>query len=434
LPIEPRLAAMLLTASEHDRVCAYLLCAYLADDVQPPPEHQVVDLGDRITGCLADQRFIRSLELLVRSAPPPPLVAAELANVDARSVALRSGALGRLLLRAFPERLAVREDRTTTIPRYRFASGLELPLRSADGSKIVGASFLIGVDVDADRATGVIRVGAPLSRQDIDAWVTVLREHSPEAVAIEPIVDVSWLDDALTAEQRDVLRCGANRLTLRTGPAQLDAAAVGTALRDRLRNGIEPLRRSAAWNDSVGELVARITLGSIVEPASFTESPSTLVADAAIAWVELNVHSQGLRDRWAIGKIPLEQAITTHLDALGVRRVLDRLLPTQLALPNGSRRPIRYATDSDRPTTRVRLQDMFGMQRTPTVADGRVPIVLELLSPADRPLAITDDLVRFWEVGYPGVRSEVRGRYPKHQWPDDPANAEARRVNHPRKR
>ena len=111
---------------------------------------------------------------------------------------------------------------------------------------------------------------------------------------------------------------------------------------------------------------------------------------------------------------------------------LDREAPSHFTLPTGRPVPIRYATDRP-PAAAARLQELFGLERTPRLAGGRVPLVLEILSPSQRPVQITDDLASFWRNGYPAVRKELRGRYPRHSWPDDPLLATpTARVRRPR--
>jgi ATP-dependent helicase HrpB len=104
------------------------------------------------------------------------------------------------------------------------------------------------------------------------------------------------------------------------------------------------------------------------------------------------------------------------------RRALDRLAPSHVTVPSGSRVPIDYGA-GDVPVLAVRLQEMFGARSTPAVAEGQVPLVLHLLSPAGRPLQVTRDLASFWASSYPEVRRTMRGRYPRHPWPEDPLAA-----------
>jgi ATP-dependent helicase HrpB len=110
---------------------------------------------------------------------------------------------------------------------------------------------------------------------------------------------------------------------------------------------------------------------------------------------------------------------------------LERFVPTHLTVPSGSRIPIRY-DEGETPSASVRLQEVFGLRTTPTVADGRVPLTLKLLSPAGRPVQVTQDLESFWARGYHDVRKELKGRYPKHYWPDDPLAATPTRRVRPR--
>ena len=106
------------------------------------------------------------------------------------------------------------------------------------------------------------------------------------------------------------------------------------------------------------------------------------------------------------------------------RAVLDELAPTHLTVPSGSRIPIDYS-NPDAPSVAVRLQEMFGATETPRIARGQVPLTIHLLSPAHRPVQVTRDLAGFWRTTYFDVRKDLRGRYPKHHWPDDPLTAEA---------
>ena len=113
------------------------------------------------------------------------------------------------------------------------------------------------------------------------------------------------------------------------------------------------------------------------------------------------------------------------------QKSLDTLAPTHLVVPSGSRIPIDYG--SLVPVLAVRLQEMFGLSKTPTVAGGRQPLLIHLLSPAGRPVQITGDMAGFWESGYIEVKKELKGRYPKHYWPDDPLLAKATARVRPRK-
>lgn len=133
--------------------------------------------------------------------------------------------------------------------------------------------------------------------------------------------------------------------------------------------------------------------------------------------------------REQLAKLDLRGALHALLDWAGQRR-LDELAPTHLAVPSGSRIALDYSSGA--PALAVRLQEVFGLMESPRVAGGRVPVTLELLSPARRPVQVTRDLASFWARGYHDVRKELKGRYPKHYWPDDPLEATATRRVRPR--
>jgi ATP-dependent helicase HrpB len=129
-------------------------------------------------------------------------------------------------------------------------------------------------------------------------------------------------------------------------------------------------------------------------------------------------------NRWSdLKQLNLGQALASLLDYQQQRK-LDELAPTRLIIPTGQTVTLDYTAENG-PVLAAKLQALFGWTRTPTVADGRVPVVIHLLSPAQRPLAVTADLASFWQNAYPEVRKDMRGRYPKHPWPEDPLTAEA---------
>lgn len=129
-------------------------------------------------------------------------------------------------------------------------------------------------------------------------------------------------------------------------------------------------------------------------------------------------------NRWSdLARIDLLQALNSLLD-YPAQQQLQALAPTHLTIPTGQRVRLDYTPDNG-PVLAVKLQALFGWTETPTVAGGRKPVVIHLLSPAQRPLAVTADLASFWCNAYPEVRKDMRGRYPKHPWPEDPLTAEA---------
>jgi ATP-dependent helicase HrpB len=139
------------------------------------------------------------------------------------------------------------------------------------------------------------------------------------------------------------------------------------------------------------------------------------LSDWAPPWIA------GCTRREHFARVDLANALHSRLSyAQGA--ILDREAPTHYVVPSGSRLPIDYL-DGEIPTISVRLQEMFGLHETPSVAAGKMPLLLKLLSPAHRPVQITRDLVSFWQRGYHDVKKDLKGRYPKHYWPDDPYTA-----------
>ena len=131
----------------------------------------------------------------------------------------------------------------------------------------------------------------------------------------------------------------------------------------------------------------------------------------------------------------LAEALKSAVD-WNLRQRIDQLAPTRIDVPSGMQRAIAYALDDHgepaSPVLAVKLQELFGLAQTPRIADGRVPLLLHLLSPGGKPLQVTQDLAGFWERTYPEVRKEMKGRYPRHPWPDDPWNAVATHRAKPR--
>jgi ATP-dependent helicase HrpB len=159
------------------------------------------------------------------------------------------------------------------------------------------------------------------------------------------------------------------------------------------------------------------------------------LSDAALAARSDDWLAPALIDKTSLGQFStddLTEAVTTLL-SWTLRRRLDAEAPTHFEAPSGSHVPIDYAAEEG-PKLSIRVQELFGLGRHPAVAGGRVPLVVELLSPAHRPVQVTRDLPGFWRGSYAAVKAEMRGRYPRHPWPDDPLSAPATRRAKPRSR
>ncbi|MGY4668290.1 HrpA-like RNA helicase [Ewingella americana] len=197
--------------------------------------------------------------------------------------------------------------------------------------------------------------------------------------------------------------------------AKPDDADLQQALIDWVRQqGLASLN----WSVAAEQLRLRLTCAAKWMPeAHWPAMDDQSLLDALEQWLSPSLN--GVRSLKMLQQVDLHDALLRLLD-WHQRQRLDNALPTHYTVPTGSRLPIRYYADQP-PVLSVRMQEMFGEQHSPMLAEGRVAVVLELLSPAQRPLQITADLAAFWQGTYREVQKEMKGRYPKHPWPDNPA-------------
>src|SRR5690606_16846504 len=195
-----------------------------------------------------------------------------------------------------------------------------------------------------------------------------------------------------------------------------DPDAVADALADGVRQaglGVLP------WTKETTRLRERLGFLHHLDPAAWPDVSDDALLSSLDAW--LRPHLAGRKRLDDLRRLDLHQLLL-GLAGWGRRAELDRLAPTHLAVPSGSHIPIDYREPAT-PVLAVRLQEVFGLTETPAVGGGRVPLTLHLLSPAHRPVQVTQDLASFWRDAYFDVRKDLRGRYPKHFWPDDPLDA-----------
>ena len=322
------------------------------------------------------------------------------------------GATALVVALAYPERLARRRSAATGPQRLRrdvyLMSGgtaVELPV----GSPLADQEWL-AVAI-ADRTPGAehgrIRLAAAADGE--------LAELAAPALLVEED-EVRWVDSDVVA--RRVRRLGAIVLAERRLDHP-DADAVASALRHGLRTeGLGLLR----WSEHARRLRDRLaTLHRVFGDGWPDVSDAALLADPDRWWLPALSRARSRADLARIDAAAVLRALLDHRQAAR----LDELAPERIAVPSGARIAVDYS--ADQPVLAVKVQEVFGWTATPTVADGRLPVVLHLLSPAGRPAAVTADLTSFWANGYPQVRAELRGRYPKHAWPEDPLRAPPRR-------
>ncbi|MCW5730902.1 MAG: ATP-dependent helicase HrpB, partial [Alphaproteobacteria bacterium] len=174
------------------------------------------------------------------------------------------------------------------------------------------------------------------------------------------------------------------------------------------------------WTDAARAFQARVLFLRRVLGKDWPDISDMVLGAELEQW--LAPHLEGMTRLDHLGRLDLAALLAARLD-WRQRRVLDELAPTHLAVPSGSRIAIDYSAPEG-PVLAVRLQEMFGLRQTPRVAGGQVALLLHLLSPAHRPVQVTRDLASFWASGYAQVKADLRGRYPRHHWPDDPLSAD----------
>ncbi|MEV0259259.1 ATP-dependent helicase HrpB [Streptomyces sp. NPDC050732] len=308
---------------------------------------------------------------------------------------------------AFPERVA----RSVGGGVYLMAGGTRAEARQ--GSALSGARWLAVAVADRPVGAGHARV---LLAGHIDEDVA----RSAAAPLYSEGDEVAWGDGELVA--RHVERLGAVELAVRP-LKKPDPRLVREALLTGLRQEGTALLQ---WSRGARELRERLAFLHRRLGAPWPDVSEDALHARADEWLEPELSRA--RRRADLAGIDAGQALGRLLPwATGEAGRLDELAPERLEVPSGSRIRVDYS-DPEQPVLAVKLQEMFGLAETPRIADGRVPVLVHLLSPAGRPAAVTADLASFWRSGYRAVRADLRGRYPKHPWPEDPAAAEPTRY------
>lgn len=392
VPTDPRLARALLDGAPvvGPRRAAEVV-ALLAEDVRAPGGDLVAALRQVRRGGSGSPAWKAAVDQLVRSAPagePGARLTDDLA-------------VGAVVALAHPDRIARRRPGGSS---YLMVGGTGAVLPRGEAA-LAGAEWLAVADVDRrpGQRDATIRSAAP-----IDEGLAL------EAAAARWTEDdeVTWSSGRVVA--RRVTRLGAIELAAAT-LAEPPAERVGAAVREGLRQeGLAVL----PWTDAARALRARMDFLHRTLGAPWPDVADEALAASVETWLGSELaRVRGTRD---LRRIDVLTALRRLLPWPEAGR-LDELAPERLAVPSGS--AVRVDYDAEQPVLAVRLQETFGWAETPRLADGRVPVLLHLLSPARRPVAVTADLASFWAQGYPQVRSELRGRYPKHAWPEDPWTA-----------
>ncbi len=393
LGAHPRIAHMLLRAKEEGLAYEAALLALLWQErpLKSPP----LDLGEQMVRLHRDMspRLKSRLTQTLRPLKARPKTEPETETA------------GFLTALAFPDRIARRRE---SGEGYLSAAGKGL--RLPKGSALAHESFLAVAESGGEGASLTIRSAAKLSEATI-------QERFAHLVTTREVVQ--WNEKSQRVEARVVTSLGAILLNSRPLPDP-DLELVARGLLEGVRqNGLSAL----PWNKKSRSLLARIRFVHRHIPDVVPDMGDEALLESLEAW--LLPFLESMRSIEELRGLDMVM-ILNNMIGWELAERLEILAPARLEVPSGSKIALDYA-DPERPVLAARLQELFGQIDTPRILEGRVPVTLHLLSPAHRPLAVTTDLKSFWRDVYPQVRKEMRGRYPKHYWPEDPFEAVATR-------
>jgi len=396
LPLHPRLARMVVDAGA-DQPLACLLAAAVDDrDVlRGPPEEVPVDVAVRMelvagSGSSHPNLDRRALDRLRRNGHD----LARRAGVE--MTAVDTDHCGRVLALAFPDRLAVQRG---SAGRFQLRTGTSAWIPASDS--LAAERFVVVADLDGKRKDSRIRLAAPIDGDELAIVYAHEVEERRESV---------WVDDRLM--ERRTVRLGGMVLEereQRAAPGPGATAAVVARLRERRLDDLP-------WTDAALGLLQRVAFLREAEGHKWPDWSRRALSETVEDWLVPYLGLPTGFDRFY--RLDLTSILRGRLGHPLIGEI-DRVAPKEIRLPSGRKVRVDYSGDS--PKVAVRVQEMYGTDVTPVVAGQ--PVVLELLSPAGRPLQITSDLGGFWAGSWSEVRKEMAGRYPKHDWPDNPATA-----------
>ena len=394
------------STSHHNNTSLACDIAALLEEKDPLSETGGTDLTLRLSALRAARRK-KQLGRWQRIAK----IAAEyrrMAHTDEDNCDPAPTEVGLLVAYAYPERIA---HSTNSIGGYRLASGANVQLDAAD-QQSAHSWLAIASLYSAPGTTGRVFLAAPIAPDDL------------EKEFVKEVDNIAWdTKQGCVVMQREQ----------RIGKLILSQKPIHDADKERLKGIVceamkEDGRARRGWSEkAVGRVQRRVAQGAAWHPEMALPDVSTehLLSTAA-DWLPFYLEEGG-RVKTSVQelrKLNLAEIIWNILPYEAQLEV-DRLAPTHIEVPTGSHIRIDYRSGAEAPVLSVRLQECFGMERTPCVDDGRQPLLMELLSPGFKPVQLTQDLASFWQGTYFEVRKELRRRYPKHYWPENPLEAEA---------
>jgi len=404
LPLPPRLARMVIDAA---RVGQGMLAAELAALIgERGLGGDDIDMRERLAALRRDRS--------ARARDARAMAQRWVEVVDMSSSASGGGDLsvGALIALAFPERIA--KNRGGTAGAFLLANGRGANLDPA--SPLAREPFLAVAELAGSAAQGRILSAAPITLDEIET------HFADRIVARE---DVAFDAASLSLRGRNSRRLGAIVLGEQAVPVLPDENNARLFAESIANLGIDRL----PWTEALKQWRDRVMFLRRSEGAEWPDLSDAALAGSAAEWL-----ARALGGRTALAGLPADEfaAALGELLPWPLRRRLDAEAPIYFEAPTGTRVPIDYASEGG-PKIAIRVQELFGLDRHPAIAGGKVPLAIELLSPAQRPVQTTRDLPGFWRGSYAAVRAEMRGRYPKHPWPEDPIAAAPTRRAKPRK-
>ena len=329
-------------------------------------------------------------------------------KLQAKNSPGQSDEAGTLLAWAYPDRIARRRPDSRT--QYLLSNGRGAYFR--EETPLSDNEYLVAAHLDGGGSSSCIMLAASISRE------LVIQQFSHQ-IQIDTCIQWNRTEKVVSARRQTRLFA----LVLKDEPLRTpDEAQVITALLEGLR---EEGMSALPWNKDTRSWQARVQLlqGLPSGTDKWPDVSDTALLETMEHW--LSPYLAGITSIARLQKIELHTILQSLL-TWPQQQKLDTHAPTHITVPSGSHIPITYEKDA-LPVLAVRIQEVFGMKETSRIAGGAVPVVMQLLSPARRPAQVTQDLASFWQTGYFAVKKELKGRYPKHYWPDDPLQAEATR-------
>lgn len=401
LPCHPRIAHMLIMAQELEQEALATDIAAIVEEKDPLGKEAGVDLNERVE---ALRRFRKNdgkgrafgmIEKVAQSYR-------QLLDIDNDNGKFDPYVTGLLLAYAFPERIAFARPGNNSL--FQLANGKFAQFSHKDD--LANEPWLAVAHIDAREGTGKIFMASPLNPRDLQSMV-------------KEVDTIHWdtQKDELVAKKE--LKIG--QIILKSSPIPKPSEElIQQAICDVIKKSGEQL---LDFTDEFIDWQNRLYCAKKWAPQiSFPDVQTSTLLETCEEWI--TPYLTNIKKKDDLKKLDLLQIVSSQLD-YETQQQLELIAPKMLKVPSGSQINIQYSNDNLPPVLAVRLQELFGLKESPTVNQGKVAVLLHLLSPGYKPVQITSDLVSFWNNAYFEVKKELKRRYPKHEWPDDPWTAQA---------